>query len=177
MVPYLPLLLVNRQYLWKKALTKKMYDVKYDVIQDNFIMSLHCHWINLADSNLINAKGSKEGTWISRHFCWCFMLQSIFHVDLFKINKETKRKNFINLKKGSKFRRKYNMSWKRESKLKGTLMQTWKSPYMFAFISKQYLENFTFLILRILELFACEACKFLKMETNFWHILLFLNVC
>ena len=32
---------------------------------------------------------------------------------------------------------------------------------MFVFI-KQYPENFTFLILRILELFAREICKFLK---------------
>ena len=42
----------------------------------------------------------------------CFMLQSMFHVDLFiikKLNKEIKRKYFINLKKGNKFRRKYNM--------------------------------------------------------------------
>ena len=44
---------------------------------------------------------------------------------------------------------------------KGTLMQIWKS-YMFVFIWKQYPENFTFLILRILELFALELCKFLK---------------
>ena len=33
---------------------------------------------------------------------------------------------------------------------------------MFVFIKKQYPENFTFLILRILELFAREVCKFLK---------------
>ena len=37
-----------------------------------------------------------------------------------------------------------------------------KSPYMFVFIRKQYPENFAFLILRILELFAREVCKFLK---------------
>ena len=41
-------------------------------------------------------------------------------------------------------------------------MQIWKSPYMFVFISKQYPKNFAFLILRILELFAYEICKFLK---------------
>ena len=46
---------------------------------------------------------------------------------------------------------------------KGTLMQIWKSPYMFVLIQKRYSENFAFLILRILELlFACEVCKFLK---------------
>ena len=45
---------------------------------------------------------------------------------------------------------------------KGTLMQVWKSPYMLVFIQKQYPENFPFLILRILELFAREVCKFLK---------------
>ena len=33
---------------------------------------------------------------------------------------------------------------------------------MFVFIQKQYPENFTFLILRILELFAREFCKFYK---------------
>ena len=44
-------------------------------------------------------------------------------------------------------------------RLKGTLMQIWKSRYMFVFISKQYPE---FLILRILELFVREICKFLK---------------
>ena len=46
--------------------------------------------------------------------------------------------------------------------VKGKLIQIWKSPNMFAFMSKQYPENFAFLILRILELFAREACKFLK---------------
>ena len=46
--------------------------------------------------------------------------------------------------------------------LKGTLMQVWKSPYMFVFIYKQYPESFAFLILRILKLFAREVCKFLK---------------
>ena len=33
---------------------------------------------------------------------------------------------------------------------------------MFVFIEKQYSENIAFLILRILELFAREDCKFLK---------------
>ena len=33
---------------------------------------------------------------------------------------------------------------------------------MFAFIQKQELENFAFLILVIPELFAREVCKFLK---------------
>ena len=33
---------------------------------------------------------------------------------------------------------------------------------MFVFILKQYPENFAFLILRILELFAREVCKFIK---------------
>ena len=41
-------------------------------------------------------------------------------------------------------------------------MQIWKSRYMFGFIWKQYPENFTFLILKIIELFAREVCKFLK---------------
>ena len=46
--------------------------------------------------------------------------------------------------------------------IKGTLMQIWKSRYMCVFILKQYPENFTFPILRILELIAREVCKFLK---------------
>ena len=41
-------------------------------------------------------------------------------------------------------------------------MQIRKSPYMFASISKQYPEYFTFLILRILELFAREVCNILN---------------
>ena len=41
-------------------------------------------------------------------------------------------------------------------------MQSWKSPYMLVFMQKQYPENFAFLILRILKLFAREVCKFLK---------------
>ena len=45
---------------------------------------------------------------------------------------------------------------------KGTLMQTWKSPYMFVFKWKQYPENFTFLFLGILKLLAHKVCKFLK---------------
>ena len=38
---------------------------------------------------------------------------------------------------------------------------------MFEFIQKQYPENFAFLVLRILELFAREVCKFLKKKANF----------
>ena len=41
-------------------------------------------------------------------------------------------------------------------------MQILKSLYIFFFILKQYPENFAFLILRILELFAREIYKFLK---------------
>ena len=52
-------------------------------------------------------------------------------------------------------------------KFKGTLMQIWKSPYMFVFIWKQYPANSTFLILRIIELFAREVCKFPKNWANF----------
>ena len=50
----------------------------------------------------------------------------------------------------------------RHERFKGTLMQTGKSPYMFVIVKIQYPESFTFLILRILELFAHEFCKFLK---------------
>ena len=45
------------------------------------------------------------------------------------------------------------------------------------FILKRYLENFAFLIQRIIELFAREVCKFLKKQAKFQHILLFQNVC
>ena len=47
-------------------------------------------------------------------------------------------------------------------KIKDTLMQICKSPYMFVFIKNQYPENFAFLILRILELFALEVRKSFK---------------
>ena len=33
---------------------------------------------------------------------------------------------------------------------------------MFVFIQNEYPESFAFLILRILELYAAEVCKFLK---------------
>ena len=51
--------------------------------------------------------------------------------------------------------------------IKGTLMQIWKSPYMFAFIWKQYSGNFAFLILKTIELFARKVCAFLKKKANF----------
>ena len=38
---------------------------------------------------------------------------------------------------------------------------------MFVFTKKQYPENFAFLILKILKLFACEVCKILKKQANF----------
>ena len=38
---------------------------------------------------------------------------------------------------------------------------------MFVFIKKQYPENFAFLILRILEIFARKVCKFPKKYGNF----------
>ena len=41
-------------------------------------------------------------------------------------------------------------------------MQIWKSPYLFVFIQKQYPENLVLLILKILELFSREVCKFYK---------------
>ena len=56
-------------------------------------------------------------------------------------------------------------------------MQIWKTPYMFLFNIKAMLENFAFLIIRILELFAREVCKFLEHWADFKHILWFLNVC
>ena len=49
-----------------------------------------------------------------------------------------------------------------KSDIKGALMQIWKFPYWFVSIKKQYFENFAFLILEILELFAREICKYLK---------------
>ena len=51
-------------------------------------------------------------------------------------------------------------------------MQIWKSPNV-VFIWKQYTENFAFSILRILELFAGELCKFLKKYANFYRIVFF----
>ena len=43
--------------------------------------------------------------------------------------------------------------------LKGTLLQIWKSPYIFVFTSKQYPKSFLFLVRRIIELFARKVCK------------------
>ena len=53
---------------------------------------------------------------------------------------------------------------------KGILMQIWKSPYMFGFIQKLYLENFALLILINFELFTHEFC-------GFFHSLLLRYVC
>ena len=50
----------------------------------------------------------------------------------------------------------------RHKSLKGTLMQIWKTAYCFMFRLKQYPENFAFLILETLELFACKVWKFAK---------------
>ena len=38
--------------------------------------------------------------------------------------------------------------------IKGTLMQIWRSPYMFVLIQKWHPENFAFLILGILALYT-----------------------
>ena len=38
---------------------------------------------------------------------------------------------------------------------------------MFVFIQKQYLANFALLILRILGVFICGVCGFLKKKANF----------
>ena len=43
--------------------------------------------------------------------------------------------------------------------IKGTLMQIWKSPYIFVFIYKRYPKNFAFLILAVFELFTRKVCK------------------
>ena len=51
--------------------------------------------------------------------------------------------------------------------LKGTLMQIWKSLYMFVLIQKQYPENFSLLFLRIAELSAREVVDFLKSRLIF----------
>ena len=44
-------------------------------------------------------------------------------------------------------------------KVKGTLMQIWKSSYMFVFIQKWYPENSAFLFLWILELYIRKVYK------------------
>ena len=49
--------------------------------------------------------------------------------------------------------------------IKATLMQIWKPPYMFIFIWNKYPENFTFFILKILELFTgkhTETIEYVK---------------
>ena len=59
--------------------------------------------------------------------------------------------------------------------IKVTLKQIWKSPTVFVLIWKQYPENFAFLFLIILKLFALEVCKFLKKFANFYLILFFVH--
>ena len=59
--------------------------------------------------------------------------------------------------------------------IKGILKQIWKSPTVFVFIWKQYPENFAFLILKILKLFAREVCKLLKKYANLYLILFFVH--
>ena len=38
-------------------------------------------------------------------------------------------------------------------------MQIWKSPYIFVLMQKQYPENFSFLILRILKLLVISSLQ------------------
>ena len=54
------------------------------------------------------------------------------------------------------------LCYQEKKRFKGTLMQIWKSPYIFVSTQKQYPENFAFFTLRIYELFPREVCKFLK---------------
>ena len=56
----------------------------------------------------------------------------------------------------------FSLSQKSPVFIKGTQVQIWNSPYMFVFIQKQSPENFTFLILRILELVFREESLFKK---------------
>ena len=51
--------------------------------------------------------------------------------------------------------------------LKSTLIEIWESSYMFVFIKKTIHRRFCILIPRVLEIFACEVCKFLKTQGNF----------
>ena len=46
--------------------------------------------------------------------------------------------------------------------VKGTLLQVWKSPYMFVFKQKEQPEDFAFLIIRVLEFFTRKVSIFLK---------------
>ena len=74
-------------------------------------------------------------------------------------------KKFLNMLLSSKGNNKFDWTFDdiRQEKfsrfLKGTLMQIWKSVYMFLFIQKYYSENFAFLILRIPELYTRKVCE------------------
>ena len=59
--------------------------------------------------------------------------------------------------------------------IKGTLKQIWKSPTVFVLIWKQNPENFTFLILRILKLFASEV--FVNFSESLLTFILFYILC
>ena len=59
--------------------------------------------------------------------------------------------------------------------IKSTLKQIWKSPTVFVLIWKQNPENFTFLILRILKLFASEV--FVNFSESLLTFILFYILC
>ena len=63
------------------------------------------------------------------------------------------------------------------SDIKGTLVQIWKSPYMYMFIGAWYSENFPFLILRTIDSFTLKVCIFLYNLYLVCIILFFLYVC
>ena len=54
---------------------------------------------------------------------------------------------------------------------KCTLMQIWKSPYMFVFTEKQYPEKFAVLIPRVFELFTAKfaKCLFINIQKQRIH--------
>ena len=55
-----------------------------------------------------------------------------------------------------------NFEFQRKNHLKRYSNADLKIAYMFLLILKQYPKNFAFVILKILELFTREVCKFLK---------------
>ena len=73
---------------------------------------------------------------------------------------EQKMKTSVFRMKLKKILKKFNGIFTFSSQILRYTNADWKSPYMFVFIEKQYLEKS---ILRILELFAREVYTFLKM--------------
>ena len=130
------------------------------------LLQVPSQWTILHASQVLSVSSSKL---CIVYACICvlrFLLKNIFYyMYTFKMGKNNKEKG----KKKKSFHNSFQVPWDQLHSvnyirsitylLKGTLMQIWKSPHMFVFIQKYYPENFPFLMLGILELYARKACE------------------